>query len=90
MASAPPASPRLPPGAKPYNILIEALMDKSAADEMVSRLKSLGYNAQEMKVEVNGQPGYRVRIGPYPSAEEATAAQNRLHEQYKQAYTTSH
>jgi septal ring-binding cell division protein DamX len=90
-ASAPAAPPRaLPPGAKPYNIQIEAVMDKSGADEMVARLKSLGYNAQEMKVALNGQTWYRVRIGPYASADEASAAQDRLREQYKQAYTTSH
>jgi cell division septation protein DedD len=90
-ASAPAVPPRaLPPGAKPYNIQIEAVMDKSGADEMVSRLRSLGYNAQEVKTPLNGQTWYRVRVGPYASADEATAAQDRLREQYKQAYTTSH
>ena len=65
-------------------------MDKSGADEMVARLKDLGYNAQESKVAINGQTWYRVRVGPYASAEEATAAENELHDKYKQAYTTSH
>ncbi len=90
-ASAPAPPPHaLPPGARPYNIQIEAVMDKSGADEMVSRLKALGYNAQEMKVALNGQTWYRVRVGPYASAEEATEAQNELRDKYKQAYTTSH
>ena len=90
-ASAPAAPAHAPaPGTKPYNIQIQAVMDKSGADEMVSRLKTLGYNAQETKVALNGQTWYRVRIGPYASADEASAAQNRLREQYKQAYTTSH
>jgi DedD protein len=90
-ASAPAAPPRaLPPGSKGYNIQIEAVMDKSGADEMVTRLKSLGYNAQEVKTPLNGQVWYRVRVGPYASADDATAAQNQLREQYKQAYTTSH
>jgi cell division protein FtsN len=90
-ASAPPAPARtLPPGVRPYSIEIKAIMDKSGADEMVSRLKTLGYNAQELKVALNGGTWYRVRVGPYASADEATAAQNRLREQYKQAYTTSH
>jgi cell division septation protein DedD len=90
-SSAPAVPPSaLPPGARPYNIQIEAVMDKSGADEMVSRLKSLGYNAQEVKTALNGQVWYRVHVGPYASADEATAAQNRLREQYKQAYTTSH
>jgi cell division protein FtsN len=90
-ASAPAAPARaLPPGAKPYNIQIEAVMDKSGADEMVARLKELGYNAQEVKTPLNGQTWYRVRVGPYASAEEANAAQNELRDKYKQAYTTSH
>jgi cell division protein FtsN len=93
-ASAPPPAvappPALPPGTRPYNIQIEAVMDRSGADEMVARLKALGYTAQEAKVALNGQTWYRVRVGPYASAEEATAAQNRLREQYRQAYTTSH
>jgi len=90
-ASAPAASAHgLAPGAKPYNIQIEAVMDKSGADEMVSRLKALSYSAQETKVALNGQTWYRVRIGPYASADEANAAQNKLREQYRQAYTTSH
>ena len=80
----------LPPGARPYNIQIEAVMDKSGADEMVSRLRQLGYNAQETTIQLSGETWYRVRVGPYASAEDATAAQNRLREQYKQAYTTSH
>ncbi len=90
-ASAPAAPAHaLAPGSRPYNIQIEAVMDKSGADEMVSRLKTLGYNAQEVKVALNGETWYRVRVGPYASAEEATAAQNKLREQYRQAYTTSH
>ena len=83
-AVAPPSSPR------PYNIQIEAVMDKSGADEMVSRLKALGYNAQEMTTNLNGQTWYRVKVGPYNSSGEAAAAQEKLREQYKQAYTTSH
>ncbi|HYL58897.1 MAG TPA: SPOR domain-containing protein [Candidatus Acidoferrales bacterium] len=85
------AAPVTPPSTgTPYNIQIEAVMDKSGADEMVSRLKTLGYNAQEMKTALNGQTWYRVRVGPYNSQEEAKAAQDKLREQYKQAYTTSH
>lgn len=84
-AVAAPSSP-----SRPYNIQIEAVMDKSGADEMVSRLKALGYNAQEMTTSLNGQTWYRVRVGPYRSSSEAAAAQEKLREQYKQAYTTSH
>jgi cell division protein FtsN len=74
----------------PYNIQIEAVMDKSGADEMVSRLKTLGYNAQEITTMLNGQTWYRVRVGPYASAEEASAAQNELRERYKQRWAPAH
>jgi DedD protein len=84
-AVAAPSSPR-----RPYNIQIEAVMDKTGADEMVSRLQKLGYNAQEITTSLNGQTWYRVRVGPYGSSAEAAAAQEKLREQYKQAYTTSH
>jgi cell division protein FtsN len=87
-AAAPPAPPPLPPGSRGYNIQIQALMDKSAADQMLSKLKRLGYNGQESKVAFNGQTWYRVRVGPYPSADEANAAQARLHDQLKQDYST--
>ena len=85
-----PAAPPPPAAHKPYNIQIEAVMDKSGADEMVSRLKTLGYAAQETKTNLNGQTWYRVQIGPYNSEEEARAAQEKLRQQYRQAYTTSH
>jgi cell division septation protein DedD len=89
-APAPLPPPRaLPPGARPYNIQIEAVMDKSGADEMVSRLRSLGYNAQETTIQLSGETWYRVRVGPYASPEDATAAQNRLREQYKSRFINS-
>jgi cell division protein FtsN len=64
-------------------------MDKSGADEMVSRLKSLGYNAQETKIVLGGENWYRVRIGPYDTEEQAKEAQDALREKYKQAYSTT-
>jgi cell division protein FtsN len=73
-----------------YNIQIEAVMDKSGADEMVSRLRTLGYNAQEATTMLNGQTWYRVRVGPYASAEQASAAQDELRERYKQRWAPAH
>ena len=87
---APAPAAAAPPSGRPYNIQIEAVMDKSGADEMVSRLKALGYNAQEMTTNLSGQTWYRVRVGPYRSSSEAAAAQAKLRDQYKAAYTTSH
>lgn len=91
-ASEPPsgATPPAPGTHKPFNIQIEAVMDKSGADEMVSRLKALGYAAQEVKIVLGGETWYRVRIGPYDTEEQAKEAQDKLREQYKQTYSTSH
>jgi cell division septation protein DedD len=87
--TAPPATTP-PVNKRGFNIQVEAVMDKSGADSMVARLKSLGYNAQSYQTQLGGQTWYRVRVGPYDSADDANAAQAKLRDQYRQAYTTSH
>jgi cell division septation protein DedD len=87
-ASPPP--PPVPRHEKGFNIQVEAVMDKSGADAMVARLKSLGYNAEEYETTLGGQAWYRVRVGPYDTEDEAQAAQARLRDQYRSAYSTSH
>jgi cell division septation protein DedD len=74
------------PGHKPFNIQIEAVMDKSGADEMVSRLRGLGYNAQESTTNLGGQTWYRVRVGPYNNEDDARVAEQKLRDQYKHAF----
>jgi cell division septation protein DedD len=86
---APPLPPPLPRHEKGFNIQVEAVMDKSGADAMVARLRSLGYNAEEYETTLGGQAWYRVRVGPYDTEEEAQAAQSRLRDQYRSAYSTS-
>jgi cell division septation protein DedD len=76
----------LKPGHKPYNIQIEAVMDKSGADEMVNRLRGLGYNAQESTTSLEGQTWYRVKVGPYNSEDDAREAEQKLRDQYKHAF----
>jgi len=70
-----------------YNIEVSAVSEKSEADAMVGRIAELGYKACEKTRTVNGQTQYAVRIGPYSTADEAAAAQEKLHEQYKAAYS---
>lgn len=84
-AAAPPAAHK-----HPYNIQIEAVMDRNGADQMVQRLQSLGYPAAEETTDIDGQTWYRVKVGPYDSQEEAQDAQAKLREQYKAAYTGHH
>jgi class 3 adenylate cyclase len=70
-----------------YNIEVSAVSVKSEADAILGRIAELGYKACEKTRTVNGQTQYAVRIGPYNTADEAAAAQEKLHEQYKAAYS---
>lgn len=73
---------------KPYNIQIEAVMDKRGAEDMIKRLRSLGYLPYIVETDIDGQTWYRVRVGPYESEAEARAAEAKLHERYSGAFTT--
>jgi serine/threonine protein kinase/cell division septation protein DedD len=70
-----------------YNIEVDAVSEKSTADEMVGRIDDLGFKACEKIKNVNGQKLYAVRVGPYNTADEAAAAQEKLHDQYKSTYS---
>ena len=50
-----------------YNIVIDAAMDRVAANRMASRLLGLGYTSHIFPTRINGQTWYRVQVGPYPS-----------------------
>ena len=86
-----PPAPAPPPAHKhPYNIQIEAVMDRNGADQMVQRLQSLGYPAVAETTNIDGQLWYRVKVGPYDSQEEAQDAQEQLRQQYKDRYAPHH
>jgi cell division septation protein DedD len=71
---------------KPYNIQIEAAMDISGADQMMARLKKLGYPSHLVPTEIAGQRWYKVEVGPYATAEEATDAEAELRRSYDSTY----
>jgi septal ring-binding cell division protein DamX len=70
----------------PYNIQIDAVMDNAGAQQMAARLRRLGYTPTIVPSMVAGQTWYRVKVGPFATAEEARAAQDRLRAQYDAAY----
>jgi septal ring-binding cell division protein DamX len=70
----------------PYNIQIEAVMDRDGAYQMVRRLQNLGYPAAAETTDIDGQTWYRVKVGPYDSQEEAEEAQDKLRAAYKAQY----
>ena len=71
---------------KPYNIQIQAAMDINGADEMMARLRKLGYSSHLVPTEISGQRWYKVEIGPYTTAEEASNAEASLRRRYDAAY----
>ena len=71
---------------KGYNIVIDAAMDRPAASRMMSRLLGLGYIAHISPTQINGQTWYRVQVGPYPTADDARAAQAQLRAAYTARY----
>jgi DedD protein len=89
-AAALPAGASAPPGAharhKPFNIQIEAAMDRNGANEMVHRLQGLGYQPHLVPAQLNGQTWYKVVIGPYPTQEAAGAAQQEMRTKYNSLY----
>jgi cell division septation protein DedD len=71
---------------KPFNIQIDAVMDRANAEQMTARLQKLGYHASMVPTDISGQTWWRVRVGPYQSQEEASAAEQELRTKYKNAY----
>jgi cell division septation protein DedD len=87
VSSAAPA-PGVEARTKGYNIQIEAVMDHAGAEDMIRKLRALGYTPYEVSTQIDGQTWYRVRVGPYPTPDQARAAQDKLKQQYKAAYMT--
>jgi cell division septation protein DedD len=71
---------------KPFNIQIDAAMDRPSAEQMTARLQKLGYRAFMVPTDIAGQTWWRVRVGPYQSQDEASAAEQELRAKYKDAY----
>lgn len=74
------------PKGKGYNIQIGGAMDRASADEMMAKLKALGYQPYTVEMIIDGKKWYRVRVGPFASEGDAHAAQERLKGEYRSAY----
>jgi cell division septation protein DedD len=72
---------------KPFNIQIDAAMDRTNAEQMTARLQKLGYHAFMVPTDISGQTWWRVRVGPYQSQEEASTAEQELRSKYRDTYT---
>ena len=72
-----------------YNIVVNDAMGRDDADEIADRLRGLGYNAYLLPTEKNGETSWMIKVGPYQTAAEASAAQQQLNQKYRDAYPPS-
>jgi cell division protein FtsN len=63
---------------KAWTVQVNAYPDETSAKQLVDRLKNKGYNAAVTEVQNNGKTWYRVRVGRYPTREEADKALETL------------
>jgi cell division septation protein DedD len=75
----PPPPP--PPQGGAFQIQVNAMADRSRAEELVRDLKGLGYDASISAARVADKTLYRVRVGGLASAEAAKQAVTRLRDQ---------
>ena len=88
-AAPPPPTATVPPPPPPtptpvaalrgtFQVQVQALSDEAAAERIVRDLGSRGYTARVSPAKIGAQTLYRVRVGPFPTEEEARAAISRL------------
>jgi cell division protein FtsN len=80
-APTPPAPP--PPAADPFVYFVQAgaFSRPEDAEQQRARLGLIGQNAKVSEREQAGRTVYRVRVGPFPTREEADGLQLKLQEQ---------
>jgi cell division protein FtsN len=66
-----PARPEPPPSKDTWWLQIAALSDPKKADQIRAKLVLLNLRASTQKIDSNGQPLYRIRVGPYKREDDA-------------------
>jgi len=61
-----------------YRVQVAALKDRGKTEEMVEKLIKFGYPAYYYKTLINGEVYYRVRCGPFTTADQAKSLAARL------------
>jgi cell division septation protein DedD len=71
-----------------WSVQVNATRDETTANGLVRRLQERGYNAYVVRVGIQGDTWYRVRVGRFPTMEAATAVVVRLknEERYARAF----
>jgi cell division septation protein DedD len=70
----------------PFNIQIQAAMDRKGADQMAQRLQQLGYQPHLVSTRIAGQTWYKVEVGPYASQDQAAVAEAELRQKYNSTF----
>jgi len=74
-AATPPSATTTPPGKKTFGVQVLAVRTAAQVDEMLTRLKVMGFQARVVR---DSSGFFKVRVGPYPTREEADRARARL------------
>ncbi len=71
-----------------WSVQVNATKDAFTARKIVQELRGRGYNAYAVDVQLRGETWYRVRVGRFPTMQEATAMVVRLKntERYSRAF----
>lgn len=77
VAAPTPAPPPAAIAAGDYEVTAGSFGNRANADALVARLKSSGLPAYTESVQINGQPGTRVKVGPFADRAAAEAARVR-------------
>ncbi len=70
-----PAAPKAPEaGPAKFTLQLSAFQDQAEADAFLATVKAAGYGAYVTSADVDGKKFFRVRLGKYPTYEDAVAA----------------
>ncbi|MBK9032921.1 MAG: SPOR domain-containing protein [Myxococcales bacterium] len=85
-----PVAAKPEPAAKgKFTLQLSAFQDQAEAEAFLSTVKSAGYGAYITSADVDGTKFYRVRLGTYPTYEDAVAAKGEFEKKVpKIAYVT--
>jgi len=75
------------PASGPYSVQIDAMMDRSGAEQMAQKMRAKGFEPYIVPTTIDGKTWYRLRVGHYATPEQAQAAESRLHEEFDRAPT---
>jgi hypothetical protein len=73
------------PSSGPYSVQIDAMMDRSGAEQMAQKMRAKGFEPYIEPTQVEGKTWYRLRVGHYSTPEQAQAAESKLHQEFDSA-----